>query len=42
MFRQPRLLPVVPIKSPCRVLPRPTGRLNTMGATKMRFSGLES
>nr|DAR88293.1 MAG TPA: hypothetical protein [Caudoviricetes sp.] len=42
MFRQPRLLPVVPIKSPCQILPRPTDRLNTKGATKRRFSGLES
>nr|DAT22826.1 MAG TPA: hypothetical protein [Caudoviricetes sp.] len=42
MFRQPRLLLVVPIKSPCRAHPRPTDRLNTMSATKMRFSGLES
>nr|DAT16544.1 MAG TPA: hypothetical protein [Caudoviricetes sp.] len=42
LFLQPRLLPVVPIKSPCRVLPRPTGRLNTMSATKTKFSGLKS
>nr|DAK83534.1 MAG TPA: hypothetical protein [Caudoviricetes sp.] len=42
LFHQPRLLPVAPIKSPCRVLPRPTDRLNTMSATKSGFSGPES